>query len=1453
MAITTKPTSYSVVVAHEKCPDHLWMLDENSGIVSQDKGKSATKLDMNLYESDVTSANLWSTDTLGTVINCRDATVSSNRYAMSNTHTFEAANSVLLVAYVKTTNTSNSGVTNEFIISTANSVTSSTYPRFAARGQPQFDALADGYAHDGVSGFSINGANSAQRLYNQNWVMVSAKFKSGEMAIACNGANWLVSNSSASSMVFPSATSSKPNRYGIGTMPALAPFGNANMDVLAAMVFVDNYDAWDNTFISNLFSDPWQFLTSSSPPAFLVAPAVSSKTNSAYTISFTTSTSCVMYAVAVASGTTAPSISQIKSGLDSNGSPAKATNTKSVSGASTITLTPTDSPAFPRYDLYFVLNSSGGDSSRISLANEYLNPPTGKSFTTLTSVDTTSPFYGTGVDVNDTVVIDTNTTPDSYNVNCAVDGTVSYDASGASARQFIDINVYDYSLGTYFGAGTLVFNNYGPSGPVFSEPFLYQKDVPIITLDLRPFAPDPEGDPVTVVVLDALPAGLIIYDSQVTGTPTEYGTTNTQFQWADLYGSTYEESATIQVGDVVPNVIGNIQATAISTITGIASFTANVINISSPDIASGIVISTDPLADTLVVYNREITLYVSNGSTIHATTLGLPDGLRNTGYSAQLTADGEVTAWTLESGNLPPGLSLNGVTGTISGIPTTAGTYIFNVGCTNGITSDTQSLSIRILFGQTTTPGSTPSITVYPPINDAIAVVGNVSIGSIEGLYVQFPGYGYRTYTNTQAIVYRSAGDDPTANQSTDIRVSGITTANAFLNTNSRFVETIMVDKMPVGYASNLTLANTGDWNLFSANVKNIAVTLNGTPGSGSDKWHQFEDWYADSDGSYETANITGKILTANTSWTGSPATVVLYAVANTAARPLTLLVGNLITTVNSTQNYTVDAITDYQTDVNANSPFCSALSFEHIETGGVALYNIINGGHGFRTTPTVSTKSYHDTYLSETYAYGTPDYANTRQLMNSTGQIAHVYISSGGSGYANDEPVIVSGSGYGFTGNIIAGANGTVTGVIISSRGEGYYGSISANVTSANGSGVVLVPYGFGEGVVAGVETGAIGRVKDIRMVYRGAGYTITPIISLKVVDMIINGIDDNESINEGDRVYQGDTLATASFQGIVKSYNRNTNLLRLFNYSGNSYENFEPSLEFTSTRGVLFTVNTAATVPAPDAYPEAIKATGLPNPWFYGNGKAKGIADFYNGLIKFNGFYVNTDGFLSSDKKIQDKNTYHNYSYVVESEKMLADYSSTLRDIIHPAGMAMLGRTISKSELSEEIVSDSDVIIVPSINIDSTVTVANSYGITVIGANSEFDTIATPGDMILVMDDVHPLRSAAKVILTVDSESSMWVESNFVYVGQGKISTNAGNNIVHISGNTNAISDFIATGDNIRINVGNVEIYQVTAVAANTLSINNAANTTNTELVYHVVPDYTTDMEYKIIKVSE
>ena len=77
------------------------------------------------------------------------------------------------------------------------------------------------------------------------------------------------------------------------------------------------------------------------------------------------------------------------------------------------------------------------------------------------------------------------------------------------------------------------------------------------------------------------------------------------------------------------------------------------------------------------------------------TTVALPDGKVGDAYSQTLAAtDTNPIAWSIETGNLPDGLTLVG--DTIKGTPSKAGDFKFTVKATNGGGSDTKELTIKV-------------------------------------------------------------------------------------------------------------------------------------------------------------------------------------------------------------------------------------------------------------------------------------------------------------------------------------------------------------------------------------------------------------------------------------------------------------------------------------------------------------------------------------------------------------------------------------------------------------------------------------------------------------------------------------------------------------------------------------------------------------------------------------
>jgi hypothetical protein len=55
---------------------------------------------------------------------------------------------------------------------------------------------------------------------------------------------------------------------------------------------------------------------------------------------------------------------------------------------------------------------------------------------------------------------------------------------------------------------------------------------------------------------------------------------------------------------------------------------------------------------------------------------------------------------------------------------------------------------------------------------------------------------------------------------------------------------------------------------------------------------------------------------------------------------------------------------------------------------------------------------------------------------------------------------------------------------------------------------------------------------------------------------------------------------------------------------------------------------------------------------------------------LIRYPGIYLNTDGQISADKKLQDGEKYHNFSYIIKTKTDYVKFKKPLNDISHPIG---------------------------------------------------------------------------------------------------------------------------------------------------------------------------------------
>jgi hypothetical protein len=150
--------------------------------------------------------------------------------------------------------------------------------------------------------------------------------------------------------------------------------------------------------------------------------------------------------------------------------------------------------------------------------------------------------------------------------------------------------------------------------------------------------------------------------------------------------------------------------------------------------------------------------------------LSLPNGAINVAYSATVhvsrgTGNSPFT-WSIASGSLPAGLSLDGTTGTISGTPTTLGTVSFTVQATDAKSlTGTRQLSIDIRGAVSITPPTLPGGQVGSPYTATVTATGgtlpytwSISSGSLPaGLTIAGNGDHTATISGTPTALGTSA------------------------------------------------------------------------------------------------------------------------------------------------------------------------------------------------------------------------------------------------------------------------------------------------------------------------------------------------------------------------------------------------------------------------------------------------------------------------------------------------------------------------------------------------------------------------------------------------------------------------------------------------------------------------------------------------------------------------
>jgi hypothetical protein len=439
-------------------------------------------------------------------------------------------------------------------------------------------------------------------------------------------------------------------------------------------------------------------------------------------------------------------------------------------------------------------------------------------------------------------------------------------------------------------------------------------------------------------------------------------------------------------------------------------------------------------------------------------------------------------------------------------------------------------------------------------------------------------------------------------------------------------------------------------------------------------------------------------------------------------------------------------------------------------------------------------------------------------------GSLGRLIIDVAGEGYqVGEQLTFTGGSGYGASAVITEiHANTGIKSVEFLQTdeyvigGEGYTNNnlpVVGVIHTSNGSNAVMrVSEICGNGEEFALVTSRIGSISTIRISSFGYDYVSSPTLSLRNADITLSNVTTGFVFVSNTSVYQGTSNTTPSFSAIVDQYNPNTNVLRIFDYKGT----FDPLKLIFSDDG-LISANAVSIV-------------------FYGDGKAKATANFENGLIRYPGLYLNTDGHLSEDKRMQDGEKYHNFSYVINTEQDYESFKGTLDNMIHPVGTKTFVNRFFNN--SSDFISDIDTeIFTERLLEDFFIVTESSNVVTSMNTSSNLASIVSVGD-VLIMEDLNKTLSGT-VNTSNSSNNVIGTDTNFlnelqdgdlVYISTGDlglVSSVESNNSIVTQNTINSNS----TGSTINLIFN--ETKTISFVNANTIIVDSNFTTTASNVV--------------------
>lgn len=376
-------------------------------------------------------------------------------------------------------------------------------------------------------------------------------------------------------------------------------------------------------------------------------------------------------------------------------------------------------------------------------------------------------------------------------------------------------------------------------------------------------------------------------------------------------------------------------------------------------------------------------------------------------------------------------------------------------------------------------------------------------------------------------------------------------------------------------------------------------------------------------------------------------------------------------------------------TTANATTTLQEAFTFPQLTTYGILATQVLSPGSGYDASTTAKATAYYTTDAT--------NFTPVDRLYK-LGILAPIVIEDGGQNYnLNDTIVFTDGRGYGAFANVTGVDSGTgaitaITYVKDPSQSVAHYplGGMgydedflpTLSVHTSTGSGASLyVPGIVGHNANLKIKGTDYGQVKTITLLTPGKDYIAQPKVSLRVQDMLLTNVNVLNQPRRGDKLYQG-SLNNPTFVSYVDSfsiYRANASNSYSSTYNARTYEytgtiNTGAPIYISRNNGdmgaEMYLSNTTTGI-----YTNGLKT--------YGNGAAKATANFYNGIVLGDGYYMNQDGQPSGYSVLEDS-TYNDYTYRLQVEVELSKFKDTALKLLHPSGLNYYPVNMKKSSAS-------------------------------------------------------------------------------------------------------------------------------------------------------------------------